>query len=185
MTSWEFKLMNMTLLDLFVKEVEDALDVGASALVPEAVAKCMRPYLKREDFVPERCREGCPEAYTRHVAYIDPDDRFSVIPMVWLPGQGTPIHDHAQWCAVGVLEGVITERRYERVAQEADKVRQLSFLQMDRGNVSFFHPSCANIHRLTNEYDSPAITVHVYEGNIHETGPNVERVFTEVELTRV
>ena len=47
-------------------------------------------------------REPDPNRYRQHILHIDPAGRFSIVALVWLPGQGTPIHDHLAWCVAGV-----------------------------------------------------------------------------------
>ncbi|MAJ28453.1 MAG: hypothetical protein CMJ92_03520, partial [Planctomycetes bacterium] len=49
--------------------------------------------------------EGSSQKYTRHLLHADPEDRFSLLALVWKPGQGTPIHDHPSWGVIGVLRG--------------------------------------------------------------------------------
>ena len=51
-------------------------------------------------------RVGDPRSYRSHVLHIEPDGAFSIVALVWRPGQVTPIHDHVTWCVFGVIEGV-------------------------------------------------------------------------------
>ena len=39
-------------------------------------------------------RIGDPDAYRSHVLHSEPDGGFSIVALVWRPGQVTPIHDH-------------------------------------------------------------------------------------------
>src|ERR1051326_7912192 len=51
------------------------------------------------EFLDERFLVPNPARYARRLVYRDPDDRYTVLPMVWNVGQGTPLHDHAGiWC---------------------------------------------------------------------------------------
>ena len=54
---------------------------------------------------PER-RRGDPDAYRSHVLHTEPDGSFSIVALVWRPGQATPIHDHVTWCVFTVVQGV-------------------------------------------------------------------------------
>ena len=38
--------------------------------------------------------------------YVAPDGSFSIVALVWRPGQITRIHDHITWCVFGVIQGV-------------------------------------------------------------------------------
>ena len=54
-------------------------------------------------------RVGDPNAYMRHVLYVDPDGDFVITAITWLPGQVSAVHGHQVWCAFGVAEGELTE----------------------------------------------------------------------------
>ena len=41
---------------------------------------------------------GDPSGYQTHLVHAEPDGSFSIVVMVWLPGQRTPVHDHVAWC---------------------------------------------------------------------------------------
>ena len=44
--------------------------------------------------------------------HAEPDGSFSVVGLVWRPGQITPIHDHVTWCVIGVLQGAEYEELF-------------------------------------------------------------------------
>jgi predicted metal-dependent enzyme (double-stranded beta helix superfamily) len=46
---------------------------------------------------------GDPETYKSEVLHSEPDGSFSIVALVWRPGQVTPIHDHVTWCVFGVI----------------------------------------------------------------------------------
>ena len=60
-------------------------------------------------------REPDADRYRQHLLHVSPDRRVSIVALVWLPGQSTPIHDHVSWCVVGVYEGRERETRYRAV----------------------------------------------------------------------
>jgi predicted metal-dependent enzyme (double-stranded beta helix superfamily) len=55
-------------------------------------------WLAPEHRVPDR------DSYRQHLLYVAPERNVSIVALVWLPGQTTPIHDHVSWCVVGVYE---------------------------------------------------------------------------------
>ena len=58
--------------------------------------------------------------YTRGRIWTDPDGRFTVVGMTWLPGQGTPVHDHAgRWGAELVVRGTMHETSYRNATTPA------------------------------------------------------------------
>ena len=55
---------------------------------------------------------GDPSGYQTHLVHAEPDGSFSIVVMVWLPGQETPVHDHLSWCCTAVLQGTEYEEVY-------------------------------------------------------------------------
>lgn len=75
--------------------------------------------------------------------------------LTWLPGQGTPWHDHGGSAgAFVVLQGTLTER----VARHG-LVRGGRHVH-DRGSAHAF--GSRYVHRVTNEGSDPAVSLHVY-----------------------
>ena len=50
-------------------------------------------------------RLGSPDDRCAHNQYVEPDGSFSIVALVWRPGQITRIHDHITWCVFGVIQG--------------------------------------------------------------------------------
>src|SRR5262249_51131803 len=69
------------------------------------VAQVVEPLLREPDLLLPEQREPDPEYYRQHVLHAEADGSFSIVSLVWLPGQATPIHDHVSWCVVGVYRG--------------------------------------------------------------------------------
>src|SRR3954452_13064216 len=58
------------------------------------VGDVLRDHLPTVDVLTEEELAGDPACYSQHVLHVEPDGSFSVVGLVWLPGQVTPIHDH-------------------------------------------------------------------------------------------
>ena len=58
--------------------------------------------LPSADVLPPGQRKGDPDGYRSHVLHTEPGGTFSIVALVWRPGQVTPIHDHVTWCVFGV-----------------------------------------------------------------------------------
>ncbi|HET8993826.1 MAG TPA: cysteine dioxygenase family protein [Rhodococcus sp. (in: high G+C Gram-positive bacteria)] len=90
------------------------------------------------------------------------DDR-EVWLLTWLPGQRTEIHDHGGSAgAFAVAQGVLTETT---VHAPVDAILPGSQVSVSRneirsGEVRGF--GAHHIHGVTNESDTPAVSVHVY-----------------------
>src|SRR5882672_9777667 len=54
-------------------------------------------------------QSGC---YARHPIHSDPCGRFTIVAIVWAPGQFSPIHAHHTWCAYAVHENALQETLY-------------------------------------------------------------------------
>ena len=81
----------------------------------------------------------------------------------WLPGQGTPLHDHGRSAgALAVVRGVLTERV---VATGPSGVHETTArLGSDRLRQFGEH----YVHQVTNEDVEPAVSVHVYTPALRE-----------------
>ena len=73
------------------------------------------------------CRPGCGpsiasairRATCAHMLYVDPEDRFVVTAITWLPGQMSAMHGHHVWCVYGIAEGELDRGAVRRVAVQA------------------------------------------------------------------
>ena len=112
---------------------------------------------------------------------MSPDRRLSIVALVWLPGQTTPIHDHVSWCIVGVYEGRERETRYRAVetggARYLEAVGTIDALP---GHVEVIEPdSPEDIHAVTAVGDTPTISIHVYGADIEARGSSIYRRFDD------
>src|SRR5687767_3378704 len=83
--------------------------VGVHADWPDTaqlVAAELRQHLPGPDVLTAEQRLGAPDDYRGYTLYVEPDGSFSVVGLVWRPGQITRIHDHMTWCVLGVIQGV-------------------------------------------------------------------------------
>jgi 3-mercaptopropionate dioxygenase len=116
---------------------------------------------------------GDPSGYQTHLVHAEPDGSFSVVVMVWLPGQRTEVHDHVTWCCTAVLEGT----EYEEVfAHRGDHLEVVARNVNPAGTVSGFAPP-GDIHQVANAGDRTAVSMHVYGTDISRVGTSVRRVY--------
>lgn len=116
------------------------------------------------------------ERYCQHVAYVDPAARFSIVSLVWLPGQVTPIHDHACWCVVGVVLGREEEARFTRGAD--GQLHRTEVLHNDPGSVSCLVPPTEDIHQVRAVADGLTVSLHVYGDDIAARGSSIRRTYS-------
>ncbi|MGB1660851.1 MAG: hypothetical protein ACPHP7_02950 [Planctomycetota bacterium] len=104
------------------------------------------------------------QKYTRHLLHADAEDRFSLLALVWKPGQGTPIHDHPSWGVIGVLRGRMRFTNYAPSTEEGQKclVPVETFIGT-AGSVGTVYPPAMDLHRMDNcSSDEVAVTLHAY-----------------------
>jgi predicted metal-dependent enzyme (double-stranded beta helix superfamily) len=134
------------------------------------VADQLRRHLPDPDVLTAEQRLGDADGYRSHTLHVEPDGAFSIIALVWRPGQLTRIHDHVTWCAFGVIQGVEHEDLYDAdlnlVGQSDNHV----------GEVSGFAPP-GDIHRVHNASDTTAISIHVYGTDVTRIGSSVRRYY--------
>jgi 3-mercaptopropionate dioxygenase len=136
----------------------------------QLVAEQLRRHLPAPDVLNADQRLGSPDGYRSHTLHVEPDGTFSIIALVWRPGQATRIHDHVTWCAFGVIQGVEHEDLYD-----AD-LTLLGQNDNHAGDVSGFAPP-GDIHRVHNIGDTTAISIHVYGTDITRVGSSVRRYY--------
>jgi predicted metal-dependent enzyme (double-stranded beta helix superfamily) len=137
------------------------------------VAAELRRHMPSADILTAEQREGDPERYRNHVLYVEPDGSFSIVALVWRPGQVTPIHDHVTWCVFGVLEGVEYEELFTLDERRGCLVEAGTGAN-GTGEISAFAPP-GDIHRVRNVGDRTAISLHIYGTDVERIGSSVRR----------
>jgi predicted metal-dependent enzyme (double-stranded beta helix superfamily) len=124
----------------------------------------------------QRIRAGSEPGDTgSHVLHVERDGSFSIVAIVWRPGQLTRIHDHLTWCVFGVLEGIEHEERYE--LDEHNQVLVSAGATTNYvGDVAGFAPP-GDIHRVHNTGADVAVSLHVYGTDLSRVGSSVRRFY--------
>jgi predicted metal-dependent enzyme (double-stranded beta helix superfamily) len=139
---------------------------GTAALVADQ----LRAHLPGPGVLTAEQRRGSPADYTGHTLYVEPDGSFSIVALVWRPGQITRIHDHVTWCVLGVIQGVEHEELFDAdlnlVGRSDNRV----------GDVSGFAPP-GDIHRVRNTSGTTAISIHIYGTDITRIGSSARRYY--------
>jgi 3-mercaptopropionate dioxygenase len=137
------------------------------------VAETLRGRLPGPDILTPGQLAGDPSGYQTHLVHAEPDGSFSIVVMVWLPGQETSIHDHLSWCVTAVLQGTEYEEVY---ANRGDHLEAVMRNANPVGTVSGFAPP-GDIHRVTNIGAEIAVSMHVYGTDISRVASSVRRVY--------
>jgi predicted metal-dependent enzyme (double-stranded beta helix superfamily) len=106
-----------------------------------------------------------------HLLHEEPDHSLAVLVLSWLPGRGTPPHDHGTWAVVAGVEGVERNVRYNRV----DDGSREDFAELEIKHEFDAHEGdlvcmkTGGIHMVTNETDRVTLSVHTYGRHINHT----------------
>ncbi|GIG59113.1 hypothetical protein Lfu02_34850 [Longispora fulva] len=140
---------------------------------PARITRALAGYLFDDTLLgPEhRVPDPDPTSYRQHVLHVEDDGSFSLVALVWLPGQATCVHDHVSWCVVGTYLGEEEETSYRVVRGHLVPVRTT---RTPRGAASFLVPP-GDIHTVRNASDGLAISLHVYGADIAVLGTSVRR----------
>ncbi|MEI2417977.1 cysteine dioxygenase family protein [Orrella sp. JC864] len=161
-------------LAALIEALRQADAQAPAAMLPDAIGRVLEDFVPGDPaqlLLPHQCR-GDGERYARHLLYAHPQGRFSVVALVWQPGQYTPVHGHYTWCAYAVLQGALLEERFEWDAGQGC-AHPAGWSERPAGSTACAHAGLLDIHRLRNAGRHAAISLHVY-------GVDGERVATHV-----
>lgn len=131
----------------------------------EQTASILERYTADPFPLPDRLTTLGSGKYARHLVYHSPDCGCCVVAMVWGPGQGTPVHDHAgTWCVEGCVRGRLRITNYrldEELANDRVRMTRQESIDVCPGAVGSLIPPFEH-HTIENPFDEPAITLHVY-----------------------
>lgn len=177
-------LQSSDALATFVADVEYLRRQHADEhILAAAVAQRLTPLLRQPEWLTEAHRQPWDDHYRQHLLHVAPDGGFSIVALVWKPGQATPIHDHVCWCVVGVYQGEECETRY-RLYQEGDDP---FLIEAGRdtavpGQTVALVPPAEDIHRVACIGDGLAISIHIYGADIGRLGTSINHRFDDLAI---
>lgn len=119
-------------------------------------------------------RVGDPKGYMRHILYVDPEDRFVITAITWLPGQVSPIHGHQVWCAYGVAEGELTEEHFHESFGQLTTVKTNLYRP---GDVAERDLERKIIHRVSNRSPVTLVSLHLYGVSAERLTTGINRLY--------
>jgi predicted metal-dependent enzyme (double-stranded beta helix superfamily) len=156
--------------------VEDLRGVVGSSRDTNEVISRTKPFAVRLAASPDlhaRCTKECdPEqGFGFQLLHEEPDHNLAVALLNWLPGRGTPPHDHGTWGVVVGVEGDEVNTFFKRVDDGSRdghaELKQLSSKAFSPGEAIGITPSI--IHSVHNETDQISVSLHVYGRHINFT----------------
>lgn len=180
-------------LDRLVASIRREVNADrGGAATARAVAGHLERCLEDPDLLAPRHREPDAAGYRQHVLHVEDDGSFSIVALVWLPGQETPVHDHVSWCVPGVYRGREEETRYRLLGASREEAsgsgdgggREAGGAHLEAagteinvtGTVVTLTPP-GDIHRVRNPGPGKAVSLHVYGADIGELGSSIRRTY--------
>jgi len=143
----------------------------------ELVAGVLERRLPPPEVLSAEQQVGDPAGYRSYPLHTEPDGSFSIVALVWRPGQVTPIHDHVTWCVFGVVQGIEHEELF-RLDEEDECLVEVGTSTNRSGDVNGFAPP-GDIHRVRNVGAETAISIHVYGTDVSRIGSSVRRYYDQ------
>lgn len=169
-------------LSQFVAGMDAAVASSADPVArAAAAAEQLRDLIAHPEAIEARHRVPAEDSYRQHIVHVHPEGRYSLVALVWRPGQATPIHDHRCWCVVGVLEGEEDEERFHLIQQDDGRALVLTAKQRQAaGSVCSLVPPQENIHRVSSAAATGVtVSLHVYGDDIAKCGSSINEIFDE------
>jgi predicted metal-dependent enzyme (double-stranded beta helix superfamily) len=168
--------MTFDALATFTRDAERAIDD------PHEIAARLQELLAEDGWLAAKHRVGSRDGYRQHLLHVSKCRRMSVVALVWLPGQRTPIHDHVSWCVVGVYRGVEHETHYRLVERPGRPVLvPTGTVEARPGHVEALVPPAGDIHSVAAAGGQKTISIHVYGADIERLGSSILRRYDDVE----
>lgn len=102
----------------------------------------------------------------------EPDHSLAILALSWLPGRGTPAHDHGTWAVIAGVDGAEKNEFFERLDDrqkpgyaELKKIAEKTFAD---GEVLAM--PTGSIHSVVNTGDTVSVSLHIYGKHINYTG---------------
>jgi predicted metal-dependent enzyme (double-stranded beta helix superfamily) len=157
--------------------VEDLRAIHAQAKDEHEVIKLVRPLARRAALAkdswltPEMFRADAEQGFGVHLLHEESDHSLAVFAVSWLPGRGTPPHDHGTWAVVAGVDGPELNRFYERVDDRSRRghaeLRQIGAKTFGVGEVVAM--PTGTVHLVWNESDTVSVSLHIYGRHINFT----------------
>lgn len=148
-------------LQTLIGAVQYAIDHATADRLPHAVGDALRQHANNPLLLTPSQREGNDDRYTRHILFAHPLGHFTMVALIWKPGQMTPVHGHYTWCAYSMLAGTLEEQRFDWCS-DIDRAVLRSSVTHGVGDAVSSHAGLEGVHRIRNSGDTTAISIHVY-----------------------
>lgn len=156
--------------------VEDLREITSQTDDEDEIIRQVSPLAQRmatdKTWLHEKHYEADPDqGFGVHLLHEEPDHSLAVFAVSWLPGRGTPPHDHGTWAVVAGVDGIERNVRYRRVDDRSRndyaELEVKSDINADAGDLVCM--KTGGIHMVRNETDAVTLSLHTYGRHINET----------------
>jgi len=148
----------------FLTDVEDILEsIKDDRQRLEQIRPLVRRLLTSSYWLQGEYREPNPDTgWSVLMLYDEPEFSLTVQTVVWLPGQVSPIHNHAAWGVVALISGEEknTFWRRARDSEFPDRIEKVGEQVLVPGDIISFMPDA--IHHVEVMGEEPTITFNLY-----------------------
>jgi predicted metal-dependent enzyme (double-stranded beta helix superfamily) len=111
------------------------------------------------------------QGFGAHLLHEEPDHSLAVLVVNWLPGRGTPPHDHGTWAVVAGVEGAERNIRYRRLddGSRPDYAELEVKHDFDAEEGALVCMKTGGIHAVRNETDRVTLSLHTYGKHVNYT----------------
>jgi len=158
--------------------VADLKEIRAQAKNEREILNRARPLARRaalamDSWLKPRMYEADPEqGFGVHLLHEEPDHTLAIFAVSWLPGRGTPPHDHGTWAVVAGVDGPELNKFFERVDDRSRpghaEVKKSGEKVFGVGDVVAL--PTGGIHMVWNESARVSLSLHIYGKHINFTG---------------
>lgn len=120
---------------------------------------------------PRQYEVNAEQGFGAHLLHEEPDHSLAVFAVSWLPGRGTPPHDHGVWAIVVGVDGAETNVFWERTDDRSRpghaELRRIGEKVFQAGDVIAM--PTGTIHSVSNQSHQVTLSLHVYGKHINFT----------------
>lgn len=157
--------------------VEDLKQICAQAKDEREILNRVRPLARRAALAkdawlkPQMYEADAEQGFGVHTLHEEPDHTLAIFAVSWLPGRGTPPHDHGTWAVVAGVDGPELNKFFDRV----DDGSRTGYAELKKTGEKVFSvgdvvamPTGA-VHVVWNESDAVSVSLHIYGKHINFT----------------
>ncbi|EKD17895.1 uncharacterized protein L3040_004437 [Drepanopeziza brunnea f. sp. 'multigermtubi'] len=137
--------------------------IDSSDVNVDELCSLMKNYTSRETDWKKYAFADTSRGYTRNLVD-EGNGKSNLLILVWTPGKGSPIHDHADaHCVMKVLKGSLKETRFHACDANNDAPpRAIQETVLGQGEVTYMADDLG-LHKISNpSADEEAVSLHLY-----------------------